>query len=402
MKGEAVNSLNQLLEPHRAEDFLASVWGQTFQHIRGRRGRFAPLLPWERLNDILRRHRLDYPRLRLMRDGKSLPVNSYLRHVSGARSRTPIARLQPVKFTQHLREGATLVLDAVEELSAPLEELAAGLEQFFHERIQINAYAGWHTSRGFDLHWDDHDVFILQVTGRKRWSVYGITTPHPLAGDSNPKPTGAPVWEATLEDGDFLYIPRGWWHVAIPLDEPTLHLTIGVHNRTGIDLLQWLTQQMRASEVFRQDLPRFATETERRAHLKRLEETLLAQWNDELLARYEQALDALAEPRPRLSLPWSATAQFLPPVDDKECFVRLTAPRPLDLQIADGVIEFACNKKRWRFAVAAASILRPLADGRTCSLTELYKASEGRLDVQTVRSFLGELIRYGLIAVATD
>jgi len=402
MRGEVVNSLNQLLEPHRAEEFLASVWGQTFQHIRGRRGRFAPLLPWEQLNDILRRHRLDFPRLRLMRDGKSLPANSYLRHVSGARSRTPIPRLQPVKFTQHLREGATLVLDAVEELSAPLEELAAGLEQFFHERIQINAYAGWHTARGFDLHWDDHDVFILQVTGRKRWSVYGMTTPHPLAGDSNPKPTGTPVWEATLEDGDFLYIPRGWWHVAIPLDEPTLHLTVGVHNRTGIDLLHWLTQQMRASEVFRQDLPRFATETQRRAHLKRLEETLLAQWHDELLARYERELDALAEPRPRLSLPWSATAQFLPPVDDKECFVRLTAPRPLDLQIADGVVEFACNKKRWRFAVAAVSVLRPLADGRTCSLTELYKASEGQLDVQTVRLFLGELLRHGLIAVVTD
>jgi hypothetical protein len=136
--------------------------------------------------------------------------------------------------------------------------------------------------------------------------------------------------------------------------------------------------------------------------LKRLEETLLAQWNDELLARYERELDALAEPRPRLSLPWSATAQSLPPVDDNEYFVRLTAPRPLDLRIAGGVVEFACNKKRWRFAVAAVSILRPLADGRTRSLTELYKASEGQLDVQTVRSFLGELLRHGLIAVVTD
>ncbi|MGI9105500.1 MAG: cupin domain-containing protein [Pyrinomonadaceae bacterium] len=403
MNGEVVNSLKQLLEPHLAEDFLASAWGQTYHYIRGRRGRFAPLLPWEQLNDILRRHRLDFPRLRLMRDGKSLPASAYLRHVSGARRQTPIPRLQSVKFTQQLRAGATLVLDAVDELYEPLEELAAGLEQFFHERIQINAYAGWHTSRGFDLHWDDHDVFILQVTGRKRWSIYGMTRPHPLAGDGdlNPKPTGEPVWEATLEDGDFLYIPRGWWHVATPLDEPTLHLTVGIHNRTGIDLLQWLTARLRASEIFRQDLPRFASDAKRAAHLKRLEEALLAQWNEQLLTPYERELDALAEPRARLSLPWSATAQLLPP-DDNGCFVRLTAPRPLDLQIADGVVEFACLKKRWRFSVAALSVLRPLADGGALSVAQLCEGARGRLEAQIVRALLGELLQHGLIAVVKD
>ena len=88
MNAEGANTLSQLLEPHLAEDFLASEWGKTYRHIGGRAGKFAHLLPWDRLNDILRQHRLDFPRLRLMRDGKSLPVTSYLRHVSGARRRT--------------------------------------------------------------------------------------------------------------------------------------------------------------------------------------------------------------------------------------------------------------------------------------------------------------------------
>lgn len=405
MNGEVVqNSLSRLLEPHTAEEFLASSWGKTYKHIRGRRGRFAHLLPWERLNDILRQHRLDFPRLRLMRDGKSLPVNSYLRHTSGARTKTPIPRLQPVKFTTQLRAGATLVLDAVDELHEPLEELAAGLEYFFRERIQINSYAGWHTSRGFDLHWDDHDVFILQVTGRKRWSIYGETRPHPLAGDTdNPKPAGAPLWEATLEDGDFLYIPRGWWHVAEPLDEPTLHLTVGIHKRTGIDLLEWLARRLRASETFRQDLPRFASPSERAAHVARLGTELLAAWDDNLLERYFAELDALAEPRAGLSLPWTATAETLP--DDKEARLRLLAPRPLDLKIEDGVIEFLCHKKRWRFAADAMPVLSRLADkggGGACSVAELCEAARERLDEQTVRAFLCELLRHGLVAVVKD
>ena len=402
MNGEvAASSLSRLLEPHTTEEFLASSWGQTYKHIRGRAGKFASLLPWERLNEILRQHRLDLPRLRLMREGRALPVNAYLRHTSGARGKQPIPRLQPVKFTSQLRAGATLVLDAVDELHKPLEELAAALEHFFHERVQINSYAGWHTSRGFDLHWDDHDVFILQVTGRKRWRIYGETRAHPLAGEANnPKPTGDPIWEATLEDGDFLYIPRGWWHVAEPLDEPTLHLTVGIHKRTGLDLLSWLAEQLRASEVFRQDLPRFASTTERALHMQRLGEELRGAWDARLLERYFSEQDAQAEPRARLSLPWSAQATHLF-TSDRTARVRLVAPRPLDLKIEDGVIEFCCHKKRWRFAADALPILEQLADARrpALSIAELCEAAQARLDEQTVRAFLGELLQHGLIAV---
>lgn len=407
MNGEVVNGLSWLLEPHTAEEFFASSWGKTYKHIRGRAGRFASLLPWERLNEILRQHRLDFPRLRLMREGKSLPVTSYLRHTSGARRKTPIPHLQPVKFTAQLRAGATLVLDAVDELHTPLEKLAAELELLFRERVQINSYAGWHTSRGFDLHWDDHEVFILQVTGRKRWRIYGETRPHPLAGDTdNPQPTGAPLWEATLEDGDFLYIPRGWWHVAEPLAEPTLHLTVGIHNHTGIDLLQWLGGKLRAeSETFRQDLPRFASPAERAAHVGQLKAELSEAWDANLLERYFSELDALAEPRAQLSLPWSAGIAtqdvIIPP--DQNALVRLLAPRPLDLQLEAGVVEFSCHKKRWRFAADALPVLQRLANGRACSVAELCEAATAeRLDEGTVRALLGELLRHGLIAVVTN
>jgi hypothetical protein len=409
MNGEVARSsgLSRLLEPHTAEEFLASTWGQTYKHIRGRAGKFAHLLPWERLSDILRQHRLDFPRLRLMREGRALPVNSYLRHTASARHKQTIPHVQPVKFTGQLRAGATLVLDAVDELHEPLEELAADLEHLFCERIQINSYAGWHTSRGFDLHWDDHDVFILQVAGRKHWRIYGETRPHPLAGErDNPKPVvdTPPLWAETLEDGDFLYIPRGWWHVAEPLEEPTLHLTVGIHKQTGIDLLSWLARRMRASETFRRDLPRFASADERAAHARRLREEFVAAWDDESLERYFAELDAEAEPRPRLSLPWSATADALPPTAHAR--VRLLAPRPLSFKVADGVVEFSCHKKRWRFAAEALPLLQLLADRRNCSVAELRTvaaaAAGEQLDEQTVRAFVRELLRHGLLAVVAD
>jgi hypothetical protein len=403
------DQLAKLLEPCLPDDFLLS-WGRSYRHVRGWPGKFERLLPWARLNEILSRHRLDFPRLRLTQDGKSLPSSAYLRHVQSGRRRVPIPRLLPVELTAQLRGGATLVLDAVDELYRPLEELAEGLERSFHERVQINAYAGWRTSRGFDLHWDDHDVFILQVAGRKRWSVYGMTRAYPLARDveAGEKPKGAPVWEETLEDGDLLYIPRGWWHVALPLNEPTLHLTVGIHNRTGIDLLRWLEERLRQSERFRMDLPLFASPEERAAHLERLRDEVLAEWGAGLLERFYQDSDRRAPARPQLSLPWSVTPEILPPSADT--LVRLVAPRRLEFETGqghqqearNGVIEFSCQGKRWRFAADALLILRPLAARRVCSVRELCEAGSPKLDEQTVRTFLGELILQGLVAVVPE
>jgi hypothetical protein len=397
-----INHLAKLLEPYPQEEFIASSWGKTFKHVPGKRGKFSHLLPWRQLNRILQQHRLDFPRLRLTHDGQSLPARSYLRYATGGRRKLPIPRLQSDKLTQQLREGATLVLDAVDELSETLSELAEGLELFFHERIQVNAYAGWRTSQGFDLHWDDHDVFILQVTGRKHWKVYGMTRAYPLAQDSEQasRPTHEPLWEQTLNDGDLLYIPRGWWHVARPLDEPTLHLTVGVHNRTGIDLLRWVTDQMRASEIFRTDLPRFSSSAERARHLEQLRRELLTELDRDVLSRYVAELDGAAEARPRLGLPWVVTPSGLPP--SPQVRVRLIAPRPLDLQVVDGIVEFSCLKKRWRFAPESLVVLQPLAERRICSVAELCEAAAGRLEESTVRAFLCELIMNGLIAVVEE
>src|ERR1043165_8595139 len=223
--GGSINILDKLLEPCQSEDFLRETWGKTPLYIKGRQGKFAKLLTWNRLNEILGEHRLDFPRLRLAKGGKSLPASTYLRHARNVRQRTTIPRLQSSELIKQVREGATLVLarnvrqrrtiprlqsselikqvregatlvlDAVDELSAPLRDLAEGLEYFFRERIQVNAYAGWHVEKGFDLHFDDHDVFILQATGRKRWRVYPMTKPYPLPQDrsSAEKPTGEPV-----------------------------------------------------------------------------------------------------------------------------------------------------------------------------------------------------------------
>ena len=176
---------------------------------------------------------------------------------------------------------------------------SASLERELGEKIQVNLYAGWHSEPGFNVHWDDHDVIVLQLAGRKKWMIYGETRKHPLASDveRDTTPPDEPIWEETISDGDLLYIPRGFWHVATPLDEASLHLTIGIPNRTGIDLMTWLTQRLRTSEVFRKDLPKFKCKEERSAHLDAMFEIVRERLNADLVDEFFADHDDNALPR---------------------------------------------------------------------------------------------------------
>ncbi len=394
-------SLAELLSPQAPAQFLDACWGKSYLHVPGWRGKFSHLLPWNELNRILRQHRLDSPRLRLVLEGKPVPDSLYVRRVySRRRPGSPIPRLNAAALTGQLLQGATLVLDAVDELHAPVTALAQALERDFHVRIQINAYAGWRASHGFDIHWDDHDVLVLQIAGRKRWAIYGLTRAYPLARDSEPNrtPPKQALWEGILEDGGLLYIPRGWWHVAAPLDEPTLHLTLGIPNPTGVDLMNWLAERLREHAIFRQDLPRFASPAERANHAERLCRQLVESWSPDLLDRYFAHSDAAAQPRAQFSLPWSASAEPAPLGDSM--LVRWLAPRPVAFQSnGAGAIEFTCQGRRWKFAAKAGVILAALNDGRSHSVRELCDLAASELDPGTVRIFLRELTGQGLVAI---
>jgi hypothetical protein len=351
------------------------------------------------LNDILEQHRLEPPRLRLTREGKPVPPEKYVSFQPNRRkSGQPVPRLNSTELTRELRQGATLVLDNVDELHRPIRRLAESLERVFRVRVQVNSYSGWRTSHGFDLHWDDHDVFILQVAGRKHWKVYGVSRPYPLARDAAPTTEPPPdiLWEGLLNEGDLLYMPRGWWHVATPLDEPTLHLTVGVNNPTGVDYLSWFMDRLRASEIVRQDIPHLGGEGAMHAYAEQLHRAFVDAWRPELMQEYMAHLDSRSRPRPHFALPWSATEDVLPPAGWQ---VQWSAARIATIQPGGDDVILIAQGRRWRFAAAARPLLERLVTGELCTREELESAAGDSLDTTVVRAFVRELVTNGLLAV---
>jgi ribosomal protein L16 Arg81 hydroxylase len=374
-------------------DFLQSTWGRTFAHLPGTRGRFHHLITWDEVNGMLQKHRLEPPRLRLVRSGAFAAKNAYLRYDG------KVPHVVPERLSERLRDGYTLIIDAVDGMVDGVMDLAADFERELHESVQVNMYAGWAEVQGFNRHCDTHDVVVLQVYGKKYWRVYEGGRPHPLKDDiaENKDVPQKVMWEGLLEDGDVLYIPRGWWHEASGVGDVTLHLTFGIHQRNGVSLMRWMADQLRASTEFRAPLRRFGTPEEQAAQMAELRAQLLAMWDDDLLARYFREHDVKARSRAWAGLPWTVSDAAPPPHDAR---VSLAVPRTLGIVRDDGAVKFDANGKSWTFAAAAEPLLRTLERG-PATVRALQDAAAGALDAEAVQQFVVELARHGLVNVGS-
>lgn len=200
------------------------------------------LIDWTDLNDILLGWDPNDGMLKLFRDGAK-PIASFTRCVQDIE--TIRVAVSPDALRSEMRAGATLVMDRIDRKSAPISALCTHLSELIGEKTVANGYAAFGGNGSFGCHWDTHDVFAVQLIGRKHWRVFRPTFELPLKTQSSMSSghqcPSEPVFDDYLEAGDVLYMPRGWWHEAIPLDgQATFHVAVGVHTAKIDDYFQWL------------------------------------------------------------------------------------------------------------------------------------------------------------------
>jgi ribosomal protein L16 Arg81 hydroxylase len=254
-----MKELASLLAPFSIDVFLSQYWTARELVVRGEASKFTELFSWAEFNAVLnQQHRnLQYGELKLAKDGRTLPAEAIANQVT-TRKRKTMTRLSARKILALFGEGATIIVNHVERYSPALGALAGALEQEIGEPVQINAYCTPPQASGFAPHYDTHEAFVLQVEGTKHWRAGGVTRPYPLATQKSVR-TEAPRAAFNLlqlSKGDLMYIPRGLWHEASTTSEPSLHLTVGVHCRTGVDLLLWAAGQLSEIEEARRNLPK--------------------------------------------------------------------------------------------------------------------------------------------------
>ncbi|HYZ11904.1 MAG TPA: cupin domain-containing protein [Actinomycetota bacterium] len=271
--------------------FVEEHWGRAPLLHRGDPEGVAGLLDLGDVDHLVTETLLRMPGFRLVRDGEPLDPSTYTGTVRiGGR---PLERtVRPDLVLSAFDRGATIVLQALHRQSGPVARFCRDLELALTHPVQANAYVTPPTSRGFDVHHDTHDVFVVQTHGRKSWRVYRPLVE--LAGPEQPwseslGEPGSPVLEAELRPGDVLYIPRGFPHDAEARREVSVHVTVGITATTWVDAWRRVMRRVSEHRGFRDALPPgWASEPSSAAEeldvrRKELVEWLAAEVDEELL-----------------------------------------------------------------------------------------------------------------------
>lgn len=159
------------------------------------------------------------------------------------------------------RRGCTLLLSGLQTRWPPITTICRAIENelISHsiplaEAVSANAYLTPANSQGFGIHYDNHCALILQLHGRKRWTVFRPMEELPVTRCEQIMPRdqlGTPVLETDLVAGDVLYIPRGFPHFAASADTSSLHLTLSLRTMIWLEVIEALC---RADAAFRQSV----------------------------------------------------------------------------------------------------------------------------------------------------
>ena len=232
--------LDYLISPYSSEAFLADYYGKKALLFKGSADKFTDLFGWEDVNYLIPYTSWNNRSALMVMDKNALDPSQFDR------------------LGYWINKGATYVINHLQTKDPIIDDFARSLSAELNTTVNINCYISAESKQGFDTHYDRHDVFIVQTAGKKTWKVFEPTVKYPQEYMHVPKgkpPEVEPYIDSELSPGDVLYIPRGHWHHAVA-KESTIHLTVGIDARTGIDFLRWLlNKELWENEFLRKNFP---------------------------------------------------------------------------------------------------------------------------------------------------
>ncbi|MCE2541522.1 MAG: hypothetical protein J4G16_14425 [Acidobacteria bacterium] len=240
-----------LIDPLPTAEFERDYYEQRLLHIRRQApAYYAELLSVTDLDIVLGTHAAGHRDIKLVRGDGNVAAREYANDAG---------RVQPLEVARHFDAGATVIFNQLHTRVPALARLCVALGQRFSSRVQTNVYLTPPDAQGFAPHWDTHDVFVLQISGTKRWSIYDTKVRLPLTGQrfESGTPPGDVSDEFELGPGSAVYLPRGLMHSARSTDQTSLHVTLGLTAFTWAEfLVESVTAAALGEESLRRNLPR--------------------------------------------------------------------------------------------------------------------------------------------------
>ena len=248
----ANDALKMLIAPLTQEAFFRDYYEKRYFHGGVAHAAMGQLLNIDRIDEIIADSELPATSIAMAKSGRSIDPAEYT-FANGVVDRGAVL--------DGFRDGSTIILPQLHFADGKLYEFCLALERAFGARTQTNIYMTPPGEHGFGVHYDDHDVFVLQIAGAKDWEIYGDRENLPYRGEGFRKDrddVGELQAQFVLETGQCLYVPRGTAHRAMTHgDRPSLHITVGILAQTWADfMLEAVAEASLRLPELRHSLPR--------------------------------------------------------------------------------------------------------------------------------------------------
>jgi len=255
----AEQAFEWLISPTPVDKFYKEHWEKKPLLLkRSDSAYYKSVFSTKSLEKILRENNILY--------GKNIDITSFDKDKRETHNTS--GRVLPPVLWDFYNNGCSVRLLNPQTYHAAVWRLCATLQDHFHSMVGANVYLTPPGTQGFAPHWDDVEVFLLQLEGKKHWKIYGPREPEEVlprfsSGNFSQSEFTSPMMEFDLSPGDFLYMPRGTVHQGNCMEsEHSLHITLSTYQlNSWTDLFEKLLPAAlaRASQEdqrFRQGIPR--------------------------------------------------------------------------------------------------------------------------------------------------
>lgn len=252
-----------IIAPLTPEAFFRDHYGKRPVHIpaSGRSRAARAVLDWAEFGALLgiQSHWTE-PNIRLILNSQPITPDFYMDEAVGMVG--TVRRASAAKVELFLAMGASMVANAVHEISAPVRRFGATLSDTFAGKMGANAYCSFKDIQAFNSHYDLSEIFAVHCEGEKVWRLYEGRAEEPVTPPQGPdaqqridRAKGRVMAEVRMRPGDLLYMPRGWYHDALASSEAALHVTYAVTPLYGRILFRLLEEEAMRDPAFRAYLP---------------------------------------------------------------------------------------------------------------------------------------------------
>lgn len=246
-----MGSLNGIFSEY-SDDFIKEYFQHKLLLIkRDSPSVFVDILTESDIENYLENVELRFPDAKLVKNAETTDQRDYT-YANGV--------IRKNIFFEKFLEGSTIALSGLHKSISKLSNLVRSLETETGHPCQTNIYLTPPNSQGFKIHYDSHDVIILQIGGKKNWKIFDdspIKWPHHEQNfEVDKHQPGKVIKDFDLKQGDTLYVPRGVWHSAEATEDYSLHITIGLMGITWGDLIQrYVKDQTMENSSLREYIP---------------------------------------------------------------------------------------------------------------------------------------------------